>query len=142
MHRRPLGNGRRLALIGAVIVVVGSVLPWYGIGGQEGQLTALSMTAFDGTGILAFLAGLATLALIALPYAAGERPVGIDRGLAFGLLAAVALVGVVLWIPTANILDAPEGLLPNRAYGFWISALGSIMLARAAYDISLEPPHR
>ena len=52
----------------------------------------------------------------------------------------IAVVGVVLWVP--NVLDAPEGLLPTRAYGFWISALGAIMLARAAYDISLEPPRR
>lgn len=142
MHRRPLGNGRRLALLGAIVVVIGSVLPWFGIGGEEGQLTAMTYTAFDGSGILAFFAGLATLALIALPYAAGERPMAVDRGLAFGLLAVIALAGVVLWIPTGGILDAPQGLLPNRAFGFWISALGAIMLARAAYDIGLEPPRR
>lgn len=140
MHRRPLGNGRRMALLGAIIVVIGSVLPWYGIGGQEGQLSALTMTAFDGTGILAFFAALATLALVALPYAAGERPVAIDRGLTFGFLAVLAVIGVLLWVP--DVLDAPEGLLPMRAYGFWIAALGTIILARAAYDISLEPPHR
>jgi hypothetical protein len=140
MHRRPLGNGRRLALLGAIVVVIGSILPWFGLGGEEGQLTAVTYTAFDGAGILTFFAGLGTLALIALPYAAGERPVAIDRGLSFGILAVIAVVGVVLWVP--NVLDAPEGLLPTRAYGFWISALGAIMLARAAYDISLEPPRR
>ena len=142
MHRRPLGNGRRLALLGAIVVLVGAVLPWYGIGGQQGQLTALTMTAFDGPGILAFFAALATLALIALPYAAGERPVGIDRGISFGVLAGVALAGIILWIPLGGVLDAPEGLLPTRAYGFWIATVGAIILARAAYDISLEPPHR
>jgi hypothetical protein len=142
MHRRPLGNGRRLALVGAIMAVVGSVLPWYGIGGEAGQLTAFTLTAFDGSGILTFLAGLGTLALIALPYASGERPLAIDRGLSFGLLAVLALVGIGLWIPLNSILDAPEGLLPARAYGFWIATLGSIILARAAYDISLEPPRR
>jgi hypothetical protein len=142
MHRHPLGNGRRLALLGAIVVVIGSILPWYGLGGEEGQLTAFTLTGFDGSGILAFFAGLGTLALIALPYASGERPVAIDRGLAFGVLAVIALVGVVLWIPLNGILEAPEGLLPNRAYGFWITALGTIMLARAAYEISLEPPRR
>lgn len=139
MHRRPLGNGRRLALLGAIIVVVGSVLPWYTLGG-DGGLPPLVWRAFDGTGILAFLAGLATLALVALPYAAGERPVAVDRGLAFGLLAALALIGLVLFLPST--LEAPEGLLPDRGYGIWITLLGGIILARAAYDISLEPPHR
>jgi hypothetical protein len=140
MHRRPLGNGRRLALLGAIVVVVGCLLPWYTLGGEEGQLTALTMNALKGAGILTFLAGLGTLALIALPYAVGERPLAIDRGLSFGLLAILAIVGLVLWIP--NVLEAPEGMLPNRAYGFWMSAVGAIMLARAAYDISLEPPRR
>lgn len=139
MHRRPLGSGRRLALVGAIVVVIGSLLPWYTLGG-DGGLPPLVYRAFDGTGILAFLAGLATLALVALPYAAGERPLAIDRGLAYGLLAVVALLGILLWIPT--ILESPEGLLPDRAYGFWITVVGAITLARAAYDIALEPPHR
>jgi hypothetical protein len=67
---------------------------------------------------------------------------GVDRGLAYALLAVVAIAGVLIWIPTMNVLDAPEGLLPTRAYGYWIDALGAIMLARAAYDITLEPPRR
>jgi hypothetical protein len=140
MHRRPLGGGRRLALIGAIVVVVGSVLPWYTLGGGTGQLTPLVYRAFDGTGILTFMAALAMLALVALPYAAGERPLAIDRGLAFGLLAVLAFAGLVLWIPST--LEAPEGLLPDRGYGFWITLVGAIVMARAAYDISLEPPHR
>jgi hypothetical protein len=139
MHRRPLGGARRLALIGAVVAVIGSLLPWYTLGG-DGGLPPLVYRAFDGTGILAFLAGLATLALIALPYAMEGRPTAIDRGLAFGILAAAAWIGLVLWIP--NVLDSPEGLLPDRAYGFWITVVGAVVLARAAYDIALEPPRR
>jgi len=142
MHRRPLGTGRRLALLGAIVVVVGSVLPWYTLGGDVGQLTAIRMTAFDGAGILTFLAALATMALVALPYAAGERPLAVDRGLAFGLLAIVAFLGLLLFIPASDVLVAPEGMLPDRAYGFWITLIGAIILGRAAYDISLEPPHR
>jgi hypothetical protein len=139
MHRRPLGGGRRLALLGAIVVIVGCVLPWYTLGG-DGGLPPLVYRAFDGTGILAFLASLATLALIALPYAAGVRPLAVDRGLAFGVLAILAMAGLILWIPT--VLDSPQGILPDRAYGFWITLVGVIMLGRAAYDISLEPPRR
>jgi hypothetical protein len=142
MHRRPLGNGRRLAFLGAVVVLVGCLLPWYTVGG-EGSLPPLVLRAFDGPGIAAFLAALATIALVALPYAAGDHPVAVDRGVAFGLLAAAALAGVILWAPVVpGILQAPEGLLPDRAYGFWIAAVGAIMLGRAAYEIVLEPPHR
>jgi hypothetical protein len=142
MHRRPLGNGRRLALIGAVVLIVGCLLPWYSVGG-DGGLPQIVLRAFDTTGIASFLAALATLALIALPYAAGERPVAIDRGISFAILALIAIGGVLLF-PFAypGILEALEGLLPDRAYGFWISALGAIILGRAAYDIWLEPPRR
>jgi hypothetical protein len=87
MHRRPLGNGRRLALLGAVILLVGCVLPWYSVGG-DGGLPQIVLRAFDGTGIVSFFAALATLALVALPYAAGERPVSIDRGISYAILAA------------------------------------------------------
>jgi hypothetical protein len=139
MHRRPLGSGRRLAFLAALLLVVGCVLPWYRVGG-DGGLSPLVYRAFDGTGILAFLAGLATLALIALPYAAGDRPTGVDRWIVFAVLAGAAIVGVLLWIP--NVIEAPEGILPDRAYGFWITVVGAILLARSAYDIALEPPRR
>jgi hypothetical protein len=139
MHRRPLGSGRRLVAIGAIVLVVGCLLPWYVLGG-DGGLPERVYRAFDGTGLLSFLAALATLALVALPYAAGDRPVGIDHPIAFALLAVAALVGVVLWLP--SVLEAPVGLLPDRAYGFWVSALGAIIMCRAAYDIALEPPRR
>jgi hypothetical protein len=140
MHRRPLGNGRRLAILAAIVIVVGCLLPWYTLGGDGGLPAEVFRGFSDGSGILSFLAGLATLALVALPYAAGERPVGIDRGIAYGAFAVLAVFGLLLWIPT--VLDAPQGLFPDRAVGFWLTAVGTAMLGRAAYDISLEPPRR
>lgn len=140
MHRRSLGSGRRLAIVAALLVLAGCLLPWYGLGGAGGELSAVEFRAFDGSGILAFLAAIATLALVALPYAAGERPVPVDRGLVYGLLAIAALVGVALWIP--GVLAKPEGLLPNRAAGFWLAALGAILLARASFEIATERPRR
>jgi hypothetical protein len=140
MHRRPLGSGRRLAAIGAIVLVVGCLLPWFTVGG-DGGLPAEVYRAVDNLpGVVAFLAGLATLALVVLPYAVGGRPLSIDRGLSFGILAVAAVAGVILWLPTA--LPAPIGLRPDRAYGLWISAIGAILMARAAYDISREPPRR
>jgi hypothetical protein len=139
MHRRPLGNGRRLAFLGAIVVLVGCLLPWYTVGG-DGGLTPVVLRAFDGSGIATFLAALATIALVALPYAAGERPTGVDRGLAFLLLALAALAGLILWVP--GVLEAPEGLLPTNAYGYWIAVVGTLVMLRAAYDIMLEPPRR
>ncbi len=147
MHSRSLGGGRRLALVGALIVVVGCLLPWYTIGGGPGELPV----AIDGPsllpqalkypqGMIAMLAGLATLALIALPYAAGPRPLAVDRGPVFGVLAAAAIASLVLWV--IAVLPAPEGLLPMGAYGFWIAAVGAIIMGRAAFEIAQEGQRR
>jgi hypothetical protein len=142
MHRRPLGNGRRLATIGAIITVIGCLLPWYVWGDGTGGLPTITVRAFDSTGLLALLAAIATLSLVTLPYAT-EQPIGVDRGLAFGLLAVLGLVGVFLApITVPGVLGAPEGLRPDRAYGYWIAVVGTIIMARAAFDISREPPRR
>ena len=140
MHSRSLGGGRRLALLGAIVVIVGCLLPWYTVGGDDSLPPEVYRAFTYPQGLVVFLAGLGTLALVALPYAMGPRPVALDRGIVFGLLAVAAIVGVVLWVWA--VLPAPEGLLPTGAYGYWISAVGSIMLCRAAFEISQEPVRR
>ena len=82
MNRRTIGRGRVIAGTGAVVTLVACFLPWYTVGG-DGGLPAISSNAFDGTGILVFLAAVGVLALIALPYAAGDQRLGIDRPAAF-----------------------------------------------------------
>jgi hypothetical protein len=136
IHRRPESRGRRLAAFAAVVMLIGCLplVPWYTF---VGDLPLRPFIAFDGSGILVFVAALATLALVVLPYAAGERPVTFDRWIAFALLAGVALIGIVIW--PFNFLDELSGLLPDRAPGWWVSAVGSMILARAAFNIAREP---
>jgi hypothetical protein len=144
MHRRSLGHGRRLAAIGAIVLIVGCLLPWFTQGGGNGDLPASVVRSWDiqiPAGVIAFLAGLATLALVILPFAMGPRPSGFDRALTFGIIAIAALLGVTVWLPF-YVLGAPQGLLPDRAYGFWIALVGAIIMCRAAYDIGREPPGR
>ena len=49
----------------------------------------MSGNAFEGAGILVFFAGLATIALVTLPYAS-DRPVSIDRGISYVAIAEAA----------------------------------------------------
>jgi hypothetical protein len=136
MHRRPLGRGRRLAALASVIVILACLLPWWQFGGGSGELSKLQGTAFEGSSILVFLAALATIALLALPYAAGDRPVGIDRTLSYGVVAIVGWLGLI--IRAIDLATKGALALPDRAPGLWLAALGLIVLSRAVYDLARE----
>lgn len=140
MHRHPLGRGRLIAGLSAIAILAACLLPWYGVGGGV-DLPARDLRAFDGSGFLAFLAALGTLAILALPYAAGDRPVGADRWLSYLLLFGLGAIGIVLW-PIGLLGDYPAGLLPDRAPGLWLAAIGLVGLARATFEIAREPPRR
>jgi hypothetical protein len=139
MHRRPLGRGRRLAALAALVIVVGCFLPWWQVGGGEG-LPPMSENAFSGSGIVVFLTALATIALVALPYAT-DRPVAIDRALSYVFLAAVGWIGFAIRLVSLAAVNL-QAVFPDRAPGLWLAALGLVVLARAAYEIAGEPPLR
>jgi hypothetical protein len=139
MHRRPLGRGRRLAAIGAVVVVVGCLLPWWQVGGGS-ELPATSGNAFFGGGILVLFSALGTIALVTLPYAS-DRPVAIDRTLAYVALIAAGWIGIALRVfelATVNV----QAIFPDRGPGLWIAALGLVILSRAAYEMARDPAYR
>jgi len=146
MHRRPLGHGRTRAAVGGVLIVVGCVLPWWKVGGGESGITAVSGNGFEGAGIVVFLVGIAALALVALPYASGDRPLGIDRWLSFLLLTAVGWIGLAirfvgLLLDGAFTFTEPAQVFTNGP-GLWLAAIGLVVLARATYDMAREPSRR
>ena len=136
MHRRPLGRARRLAGLAAILIVVSCFLPWFGTSTDAG-LPPISGNAFSGSGVIVFFVGLAVIALLALPYAAGETPMALDRPLSFLILTVIgwlALAFRVVDLATANA----EVLFPTRAYGLWLAAIGLALLSRAVYDMARE----
>ena len=139
MQRRPMGNGRRLAAVASVVIAAACFLPWWQ-SASDGGLPALSGNAFDGSGVIVFFVALSVIALLALPYAAGDVPVGLDRSLSFLILVVVgwlALAIRVVDLATTNV----DAILPTRAYGLWLAAAGLALLSRAAYDIGRERRH-
>jgi hypothetical protein len=135
LHRHPLGRGRLIAGVSAVLILVGCALPWFRAGGSDG-IPPIQGNAFEGPGILVFLAALATLALVALPYAAGDRPVAYDRWWAYAVVAVVAAVALVVRV-VAIAADAVglATMLPDRAPGLWLTAIGVLGLLFAAADM-------
>ena len=136
MHRRPLGRARRLAGIAAIVILVACFLPWFGTSTDAG-LPPLSGNAFAGSGVLVFFVGLAVIALLALPYAAGDTPVSLDRPLSFlivTVLGWLALAVRAIDLAAANV----EVLFPTRDYGLRITAIALVILSRAVYEMRTE----
>ena len=136
MHRRPLGNGRRLAALAALVTLIACFLPWWQLGADLG-LPPRTGNAFDGSGVLVFFVALAVIALLALPYAAGDVPVGLDRSLSFLILTVIGWLALAVRVVELG-LTSVDALFPQRAYGLWLAALGLILLSRAVYDIGRE----
>jgi hypothetical protein len=145
MHRRPLGNGRTLAAIGGIVIVIGCVLPWWQVASDTG-LPAVGGNGLEASGILVFLVGLLTLALVTLPYAVGDRPTSIDRPLMYGILAIVGWLAlgwrvVQLLLADAVQFDEPAQVFTNGP-GLWVAGLGLAILSRAVYQMVREPAYR
>ncbi len=145
MHRRPLGRGRTMAAIGGALMVVGCVLPWWQVGGTPG-ITTQSGNGLEGSAIIVFLAGIATLALLALPYAVGDRPVGLDRWLSFAILAVAGWLGFVWRVVELALVGAfqfgsPAQILSNGP-GLWLAGIGLALLSRAGYVMTRESAYR
>jgi hypothetical protein len=145
MQRRPLGGGRTLAMVAGFIIVVGCVLPWWRLGGETG-IPPLSGNAFEGSGIVVFLVGVITLALVALPYAVGDRPTGLDRWLSYAVLAVVGWAAFAWRLLQLQGLDAFRFTEPAQVFtngpGLWIAALGLAVLSRAVWRMTREPLYR
>jgi hypothetical protein len=145
MHRRPLGRGRTLAIVGGALMVVACILPWWQVGGTPG-ITVEAGNGLAGSGILVFLVGIATLALVALPYAAGDRPVGLDRWLSFAILALAGWIGFGWRVVELALLGAFQFGTPTQVVtngpGLWLAAIGLALLARAAYLMTRESAYR
>jgi hypothetical protein len=134
MNRRVLGRGRLIVIVGSLIVLVACLFPWgqtAGIG-----LPPLKTGAFDGFGIVVFVAAIGMLALIALPYAAGDQPLMVDRALSFIVLLAAGLLGFaakLLQIVEQDILG-----LPDRSLGLWLAAIGLAIATWGVAELAVE----
>ncbi|HEY8134544.1 MAG TPA: hypothetical protein VIF08_00770 [Candidatus Limnocylindrales bacterium] len=136
MTRRALGRGRFLVVIGALVALAGIIPSWWTrpLTGQD----ALSGNGLEGAGIIIFLAVLALIAVVVLPYAARDGDSALDRPASYVLLALMA-VGAFLFRIFEISRFASLGL-PMEAPGMWISGLGLLIVVWGVADLLTERP--
>ena len=133
--RRGLGRGRTLIAIGAIVAIVGMVLPWIKVGGVV--LSARTEWGFDTPGVLVFLAAVGMLALLVLPYTTRSGRASLDRATSYLVLALVALAGLVLAF--FDLLGTEGGALgPAEVSGIWLSTLGVIVVVWGVLELFAE----
>ena len=93
-----------------------------------------------------FLVGVATLALVLLPYAVGDRPLGLDRWLTYAILAVAGWIGLGWRVIELTLIGAFQFSTPAEVVtngpGLWIAGLGLVVLSRAAYAMTRESAYR
>ena len=141
MYRRPLGRARILASIAAAVVIVGCLLPWWTTGGRD-ALPAMSGNAFEGSGIVVFVVAVATLALVTLPYAMGDKPTSVDGWFSYLLLVIVAWLALLarvvdLGLQGAFAFKAPEEVV-TRGGVLPLVALGLIIFSEAVFEMARD----
>ena len=138
MKRRALGRGRLLIVVGALITLVGLVPTWWMLGGTVTMRQ--SGNGFSGVGIVIFLAALAMLAVVTLPYARRDGESTLDTPAVYVLLAFAA-IATFLW--RAYEIYQIGGLgLPPASLGVWITAAGLLVVTWGVGEVFTEkaPP--
>jgi hypothetical protein len=136
MSRRALGRGRLLVVLGALVALAGMVPAWWRL--ARTNALALSGNGLEGAGIIIFLAALALLAVVTLPYATRDGNSALDRPASYVLLALLA-VGAFLFRAFEISRFAALGL-PTEAPGLWLTGLGLVVVVWGVADLLTERP--
>jgi hypothetical protein len=144
MHSSSPSRGRWILAIGAVIMAGSCFLQWWQIGGNgPNELSQVSGTGFNqmtGSVYLMFLAAVASLFLVTLPFAS-EKPVGIDHPLSYLVLLGIALAGY-LWAVVSLARQSLVPFPPQQGFGFWVAIAGLVIFARGIFEMHEERQSR
>jgi hypothetical protein len=136
--RRSPGRGRSIIVVGALVSLAGCVPAWWTVGGTVTQAQSGNAFAWPGSGIVVFLAAIALLVLVVLPYATRDGEAGLDRPLSYVVLLLMAIGALAVELLRINGFG---GLgLPDRAPGLWLTGAGLALLAWGVAELAVEKP--
>jgi hypothetical protein len=134
MNSSTAGRGRLVVAAGAILLIVACFLQWWEMGGGQGLPELKDIGISDGRVLLIFIAATASLFLLTLPLAS-ESPVAIDQPISFVVLFFIAAAGFVLRLVSFVQQSAAFPFPPLRGPGFWMAALGLLVLARGVFEV-------
>ena len=132
--RRGLGTGRLLVGVGSALAIVGAFLPWTYAGAEAG-IAVRTANAFDGAGVLMFIAAVALLALLILPYATASGRSNLDRWVSFVILGGLMVVGTLLQLVQLYGSGTLKLLPLTDVLGLWLGIVGTLLVAWGVADI-------
>jgi hypothetical protein len=133
--RRGLGMGRLLVGIGSVLAILGAFLPWTYAGGEIGLPMQTEKALDGGAGILMFIAAVALLALLILPYASPSGRSSLDRWVSFAILGGLMVVGTLLQLFQLFSSGTLKLLPLTDVLGLWLGVAGTLLVAWGAAEI-------
>jgi hypothetical protein len=137
MNQSSATRGHWLIAIGAIAIVGAAFLQWWQVGGGPGELPQRSgMGISDGRVLLMFVAAMATLLLVTLPFAS-ERPLAIDHPLTYIALLAAMIIGYLLRLVDLfqhSLLPWP----PQHGLGVWLAAIAMALFSRGVFEVYEE----
>lgn len=110
-------------------------LPWLTVGGIV--LPPRTANGFEGASVVMFLAAVAMLAVIVLPYATKSRQVAIDRSVVYLALLVVGIVGLAVQLIELISTDGNR-LGPADAPGLWLSVVGMAIATWGVLELFAE----
>lgn len=136
--RRGLGRGRSIIVVGAILAIISIPLAWRKAGGIV--LDVETDWGFSGSGLLMFVAALAMLALIVLPYTTRTRRSALDRPLAYAALLVIGIAGLALAV--ADLVGGEEAysLAPLDVPGLWLALLAMTITTWGVLELIAEKP--
>ncbi len=103
-------NGEKVALIGAILIIIGSTLPW-------GTAFGLEVSGLEGDGVYTLFLGIASIILLAL--------VSWERGNKIGQ----PILGILVIVIAGNVfLDVRDIHFVSVGLGLYLTILGGIIL--------------
>jgi len=136
--RRGLGRGRTLIAIGAILSATATFLPWVTAAGAVRDPRPYD--GFIGPGGIMFLAAVAMLAIIVLPYTTRTRRAAIDRAIVYLALLVVGVGALAVTVLDLVAIEGNKSLAPLDAPGLWLAIAGMALATWGVLELFAEKP--